>query len=61
MRTASKPHPNQVLVLPTREALLLLLDELILTEYSGKSCISKTEIKHIHLNYALAGMRMMNN
>lgn len=61
MRTTSKPHPNQVLVHPTREALLLLLDELKLTDYSGKSCISKEEIKHIHLNYALAGLMIMNN
>ena len=61
MRTTSKPHPNQSIALPTREALLLLLDEWRLTDYTGKKCISKTEIKHIHLNYALAGVTIMNN
>ncbi len=61
MRTTSKPHLQQALILPTKEALLALIDELTLTDYSGKKCISKTEIKHIHLNYTLSNLSLINN
>jgi len=61
MRTTSKPHPNQVLALPTKEALHRLLDEIKLTDYSGKNFISKTEIKHIHFNYLLGNLHLINN
>jgi len=61
MRTASKPHPNQALISPTKEALLALIDELTLTDYNGKKHISKTEIKHIHLNYTFCNLSIINN
>lgn len=60
MRTASKPHPNHALILPTKEALCALIDELTLTDYAGKKCVSKTEIKHIHLNYTFLSI-IINN
>jgi hypothetical protein len=61
MRTTSKPHPNQALALPSEEALHKLFDEIRLTDYSGKKFISKTEIKHIHLNYLLWDMPLIDN
>jgi hypothetical protein len=61
MRTASKPRPNQVLVLPTKDASYALIDELRLTDYSGKKFITKVEIKHIHLNDTLWNFNSCNN
>ncbi|MDB5258192.1 MAG: hypothetical protein JWM14_2887 [Chitinophagaceae bacterium] len=61
MRTAFKPRPDQALILPTKEALYRLIDELQITDYTGKTCVSKTEIKHIRLNYTCWDMNNINN
>jgi hypothetical protein len=61
MRTASKPHPNQVLAKPTKEASYALIDELRLTDYSGKKFISKVAIKHIHLSDTVWNFTSLNN
>lgn len=61
MRTTSKSQPNQVLAIPTKETVYKLIDEMILTDYSGKHCVSKTEIKHIHLKDTLWTLSIINN
>lgn len=61
MRTTFKPQLNPLLVRPTQQVLYILLDEMNLSEYSGKRCVSKAEIKHIHLNYALVSQSISNN
>ncbi len=61
MRTTSKPQPNQALILPTKVAIYALVDELTLTDYTGKKCVSENEIKHIHLNYTLENLNIINN
>jgi hypothetical protein len=61
MRTASKPHFNLRIAIPSKKAQLLLLDELRLTDYKGKNFITKTEIKHIHLNYTLSASHIIDN
>lgn len=60
MRTTFKPHPDQALIHPMKEVLCALIDELTLTDYTGKKCVSKTEIKHIHLNYTFVSI-IINN
>ena len=61
MRTTFKPRPDQALVHPTKKALHRLIDELKITDYTGKACVSKTGIKHIHLNYTCWNMNCVNN
>lgn len=61
MRTTSKPDPNQVLAQPTKDAAFALIDELRLTDYSGKKFITKVAIKHIHLNDSLWSFSTLYN
>ncbi len=53
MRTTTTQRPEKILLLPTKQTLYALLDELTLSDYSGKKCVSFPEIKHAHLNYIL--------
>ena len=53
MRTASTPRPEQALISPTQEAWISALQVVKTADVVGKKMISKTEIKHVHLNYLI--------
>ena len=61
MRTTSKPLPHLTIAQPTKDASFALIDELRLTDYSGKKFITKVAIKHIHLKDALWNFSIVNN